>query len=391
MIYHKDLDKITSEDIIELIDNSIPEEKHLDYKKTLPNFKDEKDTKEFCNDLISFANADGGLIIYGIEEERGVPKDVVGIEVDNFDELRGKIQSKAKDWIEPSLLNLNFKLLEVNSKYVLIIKIPKSWYGPHWVKKEEKFYTRTSHGKQPMSRDEIKVAFLSSETRAERIRKFITERVFMIYSNEFYYSLREGPKFIFHIIPINAFEMGNNLPLDKLFNNLKEYRLKIKSFPPFQRTNIDGLFFGDTLSGSVYLKYIQVFRNGVIEFCATNFFLTEKLWLDPVYENDIIEFLKTIIEVYKNIDVFPPIILFMSLVGVKNYVIYKNGASYYYLPDINYFDRDIIYVPEEIIESYDELPEKMLKPCFDAIWNACNFPRSHNYDDKGNWKGNIIR
>ncbi len=46
-------------------------------------------------------------------------------------------------------------------------------------------------------------------------------------------------------------------------------------------------------------------------------------------------------------------------------------------------DRDILLLPEVIIENYDTTPEDVLKPCFDAMWNACGFPRSPNYDDAG--------
>ena len=48
-------------------------------------------------------------------------------------------------------------------------------------------------------------------------------------------------------------------------------------------------------------------------------------------------------------------------------------------------DREILQLPEIIIESYDASAEKVLKPCFDSIWNACGFPISLNYNDEGGW------
>jgi len=44
-------------------------------------------------------------------------------------------------------------------------------------------------------------------------------------------------------------------------------------------------------------------------------------------------------------------------------------------------------LPEVTIENYDEPPEKILKPCFDSIWNACGLSRDYHYDENGNWKG----
>ena len=46
-------------------------------------------------------------------------------------------------------------------------------------------------------------------------------------------------------------------------------------------------------------------------------------------------------------------------------------------------DRDILFLPEIVIESYDDEAKDVLRPCFDSTWNACGFPRSLNSDDAG--------
>ena len=48
-------------------------------------------------------------------------------------------------------------------------------------------------------------------------------------------------------------------------------------------------------------------------------------------------------------------------------------------------DRDILQLPETIVDSYDIEPKDILRPMFDLIWNACGFKRSHNFDEAGNW------
>ena len=37
---------------------------------------------------------------------------------------------------------------------------------------------------------------------------------------------------------------------------------------------------------------------------------------------------------------------------------------------------------EAIIENVDTMSDQILKPCFDAIWNACGYAGSANYDPK---------
>lgn len=59
--------------------------------------------------------------------------------------------------------------------------------------------------------------------------------------------------------------------------------------------------------------------------------------------------------------------------------------------DIMTFDQghqiieDNLILPEILVESFSEPPGKILRPLFDLVWNACGFPKSKNFDDKGNW------
>jgi len=49
-------------------------------------------------------------------------------------------------------------------------------------------------------------------------------------------------------------------------------------------------------------------------------------------------------------------------------------------------DKDILTLPEIIFEEYEYNVGAIMRNCFDAIWNSCNFPYSPNYDEEGNWK-----
>lgn len=45
----------------------VPESRTLEYKRDLPDPKDRDSKREFLGDVTSFANAQGGDIVYGIE------------------------------------------------------------------------------------------------------------------------------------------------------------------------------------------------------------------------------------------------------------------------------------------------------------------------------------
>ena len=50
-------------------------------------------------------------------------------------------------------------------------------------------------------------------------------------------------------------------------------------------------------------------------------------------------------------------------------------------------DRGMVADSEVVIDSMSADPVQALRPCFDAIWNACGYPHSANYTADGQWKG----
>ncbi|TFI51958.1 hypothetical protein BLD44_023585 [Mastigocladus laminosus UU774] len=52
-------------------------------------------------------------------------------------------------------------------------------------------------------------------------------------------------------------------------------------------------------------------------------------------------------------------------------------------------DRDILLIPEIVIEDYAAKASNILRPAFDAIWQACGWECCQNYDASGNWNPTI--
>jgi hypothetical protein len=72
------LNAITEADIAELKVAGIQEGKTIEYKRDLPGTRDE-DTREFLADASSFANTQGGDMLYGVMEDQGVIVDIPGV------------------------------------------------------------------------------------------------------------------------------------------------------------------------------------------------------------------------------------------------------------------------------------------------------------------------
>ena len=49
-------------------------------------------------------------------------------------------------------------------------------------------------------------------------------------------------------------------------------------------------------------------------------------------------------------------------------------------------DRDVLLVPEALVEDLGARTEDIARPLIDAVWNATGYAKSPNFDEKGEWK-----
>lgn len=390
-VLNKQLDDITEADLQHLIDEEIIEKKVLDYKSTLLGNSD-LDKKEFLADISSFANGIGGDLIYGVIENRktGKPEKLEGIDIKNVDQEILRIDQIIRDGIEPNISSSSINIQEIqlgNSKYVLIIRINKSWMGPHRVsfKAWDRFYTRSTNGKYRFDVQELRSAFILSETIGEKIKQFKEKRISDIYSNNLPIPFYASPKIALHLIPMSAFNPRHNYDMKQL----PLYDIQpIYSTSFNKRYNIDGLLTYSSFPGkNRSFSYVQLYRNGIIE--AVNSYLLwsesdEKIIPITAVERELIEAVQRYFEVYRKFNIETPVFLFLTLIEVKDFVFPKDRKLSIY--EVFPIDRDIVQIPEIIIEDYNFNPPQLLKPVFDSIWNACGFQRSFNYTVDGVWK-----
>ena len=48
-------------------------------------------------------------------------------------------------------------------------------------------------------------------------------------------------------------------------------------------------------------------------------------------------------------------------------------------------DRDVLILPDILVDDYNTPIPSVLRPAFDALWQAAGFARSMNYDQQGQW------
>lgn len=386
----RNIDQITEADLLDLENNSVAESKTIEYKQELPGNSDD-DKKEFLADVSSFANASGGDLIFGIIEDRdtGIPERLEGLEIANVDQEILRLESSIRDGIEPRIWGITVRDIDLsNSKKALIIRIPKSWRSPHRVslrgRGHGKFFLRSTNGKYPMDVGELRIAFNLSETITERIRNFRVDRIAKIFADKTPVPFYDTAKIALHLIPFVAFDPAQNYDIGRIASE-RDKMWPIDCFSSDDRYNLDGFLRYHKDHEGLSNSYVQLFKNGIIEAVNGGILKdTDGNFSIPclLYERELIKSLKQYISVLQDLIVEPPIFIFLTLIGVKGYSMSFNRDG---RDEVHEIDRDILLLPEVIIESYDFVAENVLRPCFDSIWNACGLPRSLNYDENGNW------
>lgn len=382
VLIYKKFEEIGINDIHQLMMNSVQEGKTIEYKLMLPGGNDQE-RKEFLADVSSFANTMGGDLIYGIEEENGIPKKIVGVELSDVDAEIRRLDNMIRDGIEPRIITNIKSIATEDSKMILLLRIPKSWNSPHRVifKRHDKFYARNSGGKYSLDTSELRLAFTSSYVIEEKIRKFRNERVHTLMFNETPIPLEPGPKIILHVIPIDALSRNSNYDIFR--PNMNSILRPIRATGWNSRINFEGLVLF-TGNGSPSYSYVQLYRNGIIEavnISILSFNSVKKYIPSLAYEEALIESLNNYLEALREMEVTIPLFCFLSFAGIKGY---RLGLSSSWQDSYD-IEKENLLLPETIIDNYDLKAETILKPSFDLVWNACGLQRSFNYDKNGNW------
>ena len=390
MALHKQLELIKESDLEDLILNQTSEGKKIEYKKTIFGNKD-SDKKEFLADVSSFANTMGGDIIYGLEEVDGIPKTITGLKETNVDALKLRIESIIQNGVRPRIPNIKVHDVKCSSGTVIIIRIPRSWASPHMVTfgNHSKFFSRNSAGKYQLDVDELRTAFLISETGAERIRNFRIDRLGKIISGDTPILLKDTPKIVFHIVPFNAFDLRVKLDIINTLRDFSKLRpLGANSWN--HRYNFDGILTYSTIPNTDFAySYLQIFQNGILEAVQSSLLKLRddrKIIPSIAFEEYLIKGLPNLLTIQRQIGVEPPLFIMLSLLDVQGYIMGVDTSRFLY-ENFHPIDKKDLVIPEIMIESFECEYAKVLKPLFDSVWNATGHAGSINYDSNEEWVG----
>lgn len=209
------IDALELAHLIDLVANSVRERRDLEFKRDLPG-EHEAAVKEFLADVTAMANAQGGDIVYGIEETGSAASRILGVEVPDLDDTTLRIESRIREGTDPRLSGVKLRWIAVDgNRRALVVRVPGSLLAPHCAryKGSRRFYSRASNGKYEMDTQELRTAFTSADQLPARIRALHAEAVKSATISGMPFVIDSAPSVIASVIPLSVYREARILPL----------------------------------------------------------------------------------------------------------------------------------------------------------------------------------
>ena len=139
---------LTDNMLDEAIEQGIAESADLDWKREVYEQRSLRDS-DYPKDVAAMANAGGGLIVFGIVEERGTgrakDRHDIGAVSESYERT---LRSVAVSAITPPVFDLGIYRLGQGEMRALIVEVPTSTDGPHLVYKNDLFGAPVRNGSE---------------------------------------------------------------------------------------------------------------------------------------------------------------------------------------------------------------------------------------------------
>lgn len=381
----KALAELTQRDIQNLIDAGVQEGARVEYKRQSYDSSD-SDKKEFLKDITSFANSIGGHLVIGVKETHGLPVAILPLTGDQ-DAERLRLESLARDGIEPRIGGIQFTSVPVDGGWVIVARVPHSWNAPHRVgyKGSSRFYGRNSAGTYEFSVDELRAKFNASASAMERAKGVRQQRLALIAAGEGIVPLAKADGvLILHIMPLTT--MGEAVVDLRLASDLSAKFLPIGSGAGSPEFNFDG--FASIRSGREVYGYTQLFRDGMIEATKVRIVASHNnVRRIPALDfgAPLLRSVVSYLEALQALAVPTPFAVMVTLTGVRGS--YLGYSEQQWFDDPAIIRQDVLELPAVIMSEFGDAQtyHAALRPAFDALWNAGGLPSCTYFDEAGVW------
>lgn len=383
--------------LTQLVFEKTQEGPNLDFKRDLPVAWDASAKHEFVADVTAFANAGGGDVIYGIEEDGDARACTVVPQAINQDQEVRRLQDFLLNSVEPRIPGAQIQSVEVTvdgvAGHAILVRVPRSWAGPHRVKTNQHFYLREGARKRQLDVPEIRGLFLRSESQGQRLRDFRTERISRILTGDGVPTLATGAVLVMHLVPTQA-ALGV-MQVDPL-QYVPSLRPGARYLPLLARDgagspgiNLDGaLFTRHGATAATVPGYSLLLRSGFFEATQVldhvhrhdenaRFSLPSR-----AYEDVCIQLVERFRSELTHLEVETETTAMLSLLHANRVRVGLPETDYGRSGPEGLFDRQHVVLPDVLLPA-DISVSVALKPLFDLLGQACGLAGSLYYDANG--------
>lgn len=379
----------TQAHLAQLIQEQTQEGPHVDFKRQLPAAWNDGAKHELYADVSAFANASGGDLIYGLDEDEQGQAAVLVPQAVNADEVALRMQNLLLNGVEPRMPGVQVQPVPVSvggiDGFVFVIRVPQSWAGPHRVRSNFKFFIREGNRKRELNVPEIRELFVRSETQAQRVRDFRTERLGKLLTGEAPCRLHDGSLWVLHLIPTQAALGTGSIDPLAYWDYARQIPILGSRAGSF-RVNLDGALGLRPENNGFVHGYTQLFRNGFVEsvYVLTDNDVRPRVLPGTTYEDQAARFLQQIREELTHAGFHPEVTAMMSLLQADRVVLGFDRFRVDVDGDQGRFDRNAVVLPDVLVPA-DVNAHQGLKPMFDLVWQAAGMRGSINFDEEGRW------
>lgn len=380
LLDEKPLDRLTIEDVNQLITSGICESPRIDYKREWWGKNDDA-RREMMRDISALANSYGGYLVLGVETKGGsgsgvleCPTSIVGLERLDYSE---RIMRSSRDNLDPPCKGIEAVQIEVDdNRIVLIIQVPQSLDAPHMVtfKGLNQFWQRHGTDKQSMSTQEIRDMFMSRLNYQENLLQFAQHRIL---SRKNLFDEKSKPTLLYiwaaPIVPLLSEIDVQSRGLRALFGDVLlnlPFNRDLYSGPP--RPSLDGIEADRGLSK--LCQFIGLHRNGFLEF-GTEIVMGQIKDSDYIHSFGVSAFMANFADLMTNVlrelEAQGPVAFGCALINVAGYRLFT-GGQFRELSEAAW-PEDILSLDYRV--SYDLAAEKntILSDISDRLWQAFHF------------------
>lgn len=387
------LNTVTPEYLQRLCDDACPESGSLDFKRKLPG-RGDRDKSELLKDICAFANTDGGDLVYGIDESKGAADSIVPIrqEDEAHDDAKRRIMQVLDAGLDPRVPGISIQHVEVNEGYVLLIRVPASYDGPHCFRTNppnRRFVLRNNTGITDMTYSQIRTAFDRTSTLVQQAQEFVKHRHELISDYKTPVILNKGPVMTLHLVPLAGLAGRRSVDLREVNNTAVTEFQENEFFVGKGKFNFDGLTLSPPDQGKGAIGYTHVYRDGSLEASLVVGREIDTSGSGPVRkfvpDRRISQFVRSrssrFLSKAQEWGFTGPAILNVGILNVEGY---EMGVDVgFYDDNAAIADRKQFVPPYSWIENIGTTNvDAAIRPTLDIIWQAFGHDRCNHFDEQ---------